>query len=139
MVPLTFRVGDGLTAARFAHRVSEGAPRQLSVALVSDVGTVWERLEIRYTGRAPHRLPVLPRGFLPEGEWAWRPMVTCDDSQAFYSEENILFLPEAKKLAPPLFAIAINTKLQRKNDTEKTLHASHTPSLRAQFFFSNKV
>jgi prepilin-type N-terminal cleavage/methylation domain-containing protein/prepilin-type processing-associated H-X9-DG protein len=40
----------------------------------------------------------------------------------FYTKENILFLPGAvypesdKKLVAPLFAIAINTKLQRTND-----------------------
>lgn len=41
--------------------------------------------------------------------------------QAFYSKENILFVPGAKypetdkKLASPLFAIAINSRLQRKD------------------------
>ena len=46
----------------------------------------------------------------------------ASNPQAFYSKENILFLPAAlypesdKKLASPLFAIAINTKLQRKTD-----------------------
>ena len=41
--------------------------------------------------------------------------------QAFYSKENILFLPAAqypesdRRLARPIFPIAINTKLQRKN------------------------
>ena len=44
----------------------------------------------------------------------------ASNPQAFYSKENILFLPGARypepdiKLARPLFAIAINTKLQRK-------------------------
>ncbi len=43
--------------------------------------------------------------------------------QAYYTKENILFLPGAKypetdkKLASPLFAIAINTKLQRTDKT----------------------
>lgn len=41
--------------------------------------------------------------------------------QAYYSKENILFLPAAKypetdrRLAQPLFAIAINSRLQRKD------------------------
>ena len=45
--------------------------------------------------------------------------------QAFYSRENILFLPGAKypasaeKLARPFFAIAINAKLQRKDEKGK--------------------
>ena len=45
----------------------------------------------------------------------------ASNPQAFYSKDNILFLPGAKypdstrKLAQPLFAIAINTKLQRKD------------------------
>src|SRR5688572_22658963 len=43
----------------------------------------------------------------------------------YYTKENILFLPGAaypewdKKLVQPLFAIAINTKLQRKNSEGK--------------------
>jgi prepilin-type N-terminal cleavage/methylation domain-containing protein len=43
------------------------------------------------------------------------------DPRAFYSKENLLFLPGAtypeddKRLVMPLFAIAINTKIQRKN------------------------
>jgi len=46
----------------------------------------------------------------------------ASNPQAFYSKENILYLPGAqypetdKKLAQPMFAIAINTKLQRKDD-----------------------
>jgi prepilin-type N-terminal cleavage/methylation domain-containing protein len=46
----------------------------------------------------------------------------ASNPQAFYSKENILFLPGAqypetdKKLAQPMFAIAINTKLQRKDE-----------------------
>lgn len=45
--------------------------------------------------------------------------------RAFYTKENLLFLPGAtypdsdKKLAHPLFAIAINTKLQRKDEEGK--------------------
>lgn len=45
--------------------------------------------------------------------------------QAFYSKENILFLPGAKypdsdkKLARPFFAIAINTELQRMDKNGK--------------------
>ena len=47
----------------------------------------------------------------------------ASNPQAFYSKENILFLPAApypetdKKLAAPMFAIAINTKLQRKGES----------------------
>ena len=43
----------------------------------------------------------------------------------FYSKDNLLYLPGAtypegdKKLVQPLFAIAINTKLQRKNEDDK--------------------
>ena len=51
--------------------------------------------------------------------------------QSFYSKENLLFLPGAKypetdkKLAAPIFAIAINTKLQRKSDAgEKSARLS---------------
>ena len=51
--------------------------------------------------------------------------------QSYYSKENILFLPGAKypetdkKLTAPLFAIAINTKLQRKSETgEKSARMS---------------
>ena len=68
---------------------------------------------------------------LPENAKAWYnslPVILSHKSvaqyasnpQAFYSKENLLFLPGAKypetdsKLAQPLFAIAINTKLQRK-------------------------
>jgi prepilin-type N-terminal cleavage/methylation domain-containing protein len=46
----------------------------------------------------------------------------ASNPQAFYSKENLLYLPGAaypetdKKLAQPMFAIAINTKLQRKNE-----------------------
>ena len=46
----------------------------------------------------------------------------ASNPQAFYSKENILYLPGAlypendKKLAQPMFAIAINTKLSRKDD-----------------------
>ena len=45
----------------------------------------------------------------------------ASNPQAYYSKENLLFLPGAKypesekKLVAPLFAIAINTKLQRKD------------------------
>jgi len=45
--------------------------------------------------------------------------------RAFYTKENILFFPGAiypetdKKLAHPLFAVAINTKLQRKDEEGK--------------------
>ena len=45
----------------------------------------------------------------------------------FYTKENILYLPGAqypgtdKKLVNPLFAFAINTKLQRKNEDDKKL------------------
>jgi hypothetical protein len=46
----------------------------------------------------------------------------ASNPQVFYSRENILFLPGAqypesdKKLARPFFAIAINTRLQRKEE-----------------------
>lgn len=46
----------------------------------------------------------------------------ASDPREFYSKENVLFLPGAqypdsdRRLARPLFAIAINTKLQRKKD-----------------------
>ncbi len=46
----------------------------------------------------------------------------ANDPKAFYTEENPLYVPGAtypesdKKLRQPLFAIAINTKLQRKNE-----------------------
>jgi prepilin-type N-terminal cleavage/methylation domain-containing protein len=46
----------------------------------------------------------------------------ASNPQAFYAPENILYLPGAlypetdKKLAAPMFAIAINTKLQRKDE-----------------------
>lgn len=70
---------------------------------------------------------------LPDNARAWYnalPVILSQKSvaqyasnpQAYYSKENILFLPGAtypetdKKLAAPLFAIAINTKLQRKNE-----------------------
>jgi len=52
--------------------------------------------------------------------------------RAFYTKENILFLPGAtypetdKKLVKPLFAIGINNKLQRKTDGKKP------PTKRAQ-------
>ena len=69
---------------------------------------------------------------LPDNAKAWYnalPVILAHKSvaqyasnpQAFYSKENILFLPAAKypetdkKLAAPMFAIAINTKLQRKD------------------------
>lgn len=44
--------------------------------------------------------------------------------ESFYTKENILFLPganypEKKKFASPLFAIAFNTKLQRKDPSGK--------------------
>ena len=69
---------------------------------------------------------------LPDNSRAWYnalPVILGHKSVAqyastpasFYSKENILFLPAApypetdKKLAAPLFAIAINTKLQRKD------------------------
>lgn len=55
----------------------------------------------------------------------------ASNPQAFYSRENILFLPAAKypetdkKLSAPMFAIAINTKLQRKSDVgEKSARMS---------------
>lgn len=53
--------------------------------------------------------------------------------RAFYTKENLLFLPGAtypegeRKLAKPLFAIAINNKLQRKDDGGKK-----PPTKRAQ-------
>ena len=46
----------------------------------------------------------------------------ANDAKAFYTEANPLFVPGAeypdtdKKLRAPLFAIAINSKLQRKNE-----------------------
>jgi prepilin-type N-terminal cleavage/methylation domain-containing protein/prepilin-type processing-associated H-X9-DG protein len=46
----------------------------------------------------------------------------ASNPQAYYSKENILYVPGAlypetdKKLARPVFAIAINTKLQRKDE-----------------------
>jgi prepilin-type N-terminal cleavage/methylation domain-containing protein/prepilin-type processing-associated H-X9-DG protein len=58
-------------------------------------------------------LPVL-LGQKGVGQYASNP-------QAFYSKENILYLPAAKypetdkKLAAPMFAIAINSRLQRKD------------------------
>ena len=58
-------------------------------------------------------LPVI-LGHKSVGQYAANP-------QAFYSKENLLFVPAAqypetdKKLAAPMFAIAINTKLQRKD------------------------
>ena len=79
---------------------------------------------------------------LPDNAKAWYnalPVILSQKSvaqygtnpQAFYSKENILFLPAAqypetdKKLAAPLFAIAINTKLQRKSETgEKSARLS---------------
>ncbi len=71
---------------------------------------------------------------LPENAKAWYnslPIILSNKSvaqyasnpQAYYSKENLLFIPGAKypesekKLAAPLFAIAINTKLQRKSET----------------------
>lgn len=55
----------------------------------------------------------------------------ASNPQAYYSKENLLFLtgakyPESeKKLVAPLFAIAINTKLQRKDETgEKSARLS---------------
>lgn len=55
--------------------------------------------------------------------------------QAFYSKENLLYLPAAKypetdkKLAAPVFAIAINTKLQRKDASgEKSVRLSQITS-----------
>jgi prepilin-type N-terminal cleavage/methylation domain-containing protein/prepilin-type processing-associated H-X9-DG protein len=48
----------------------------------------------------------------------------ASNPQAFYSKENILYVPGAqypetdKKLARPIFAIAINTKLQRRDKDE---------------------
>ncbi len=55
----------------------------------------------------------------------------ASNPQAFYSKENLIFVPAAlypdtdKKLASPLFAIAINTKLQRKDaNKEKSAHLS---------------
>ena len=79
---------------------------------------------------------------LPDNAKAWYnalPVILSQKSvaqyasnpQAFYSKENILFLPAAKypetdkKLAAPMFAIAINTKLQRRSDTgEKSARMS---------------
>ena len=49
----------------------------------------------------------------------------ASNPQAFYSKENLLFLPGAKypetdkKLAAPIFAIAINSKLQRNNEAKE--------------------
>ena len=49
----------------------------------------------------------------------------ASNPQAYYSKENLLFLPGAKypesekKLVAPLFAIAINTKLQRKDKSKE--------------------
>lgn len=79
---------------------------------------------------------------LPENAKAWYnslPIILSNKSvaqyasnpQAYYSKENLLFIPGAKypesekKLAAPLFAIAINTKLQRKSETgDKTARLS---------------
>jgi prepilin-type N-terminal cleavage/methylation domain-containing protein len=58
---------------------------------------------------------------LPEGLGHRTVAQYASNPQAFYTRENLLFLPGAqypesdKKLAQPLFAIAINTKLQRKD------------------------
>lgn len=47
----------------------------------------------------------------------------ASDPEKFYTKENVLYLPGAvypestKKLVKPLFAIAINTKLQRKDES----------------------
>ena len=71
---------------------------------------------------------------LPENAKAWYnalPVLLNNKSvaqyasnpQAYYSKENLLFLPGAKypesekKLAAPLFALAINSKLQKKSET----------------------
>ncbi|MGV3533290.1 MAG: type II secretion system protein [Chthoniobacteraceae bacterium] len=61
------------------------------------------------------------------GEYAINP-------RAYYTKENMLFLPGAnygddKKLVRPLFAVAINTKLQRKDEDGKkpTLRLVHIP------------
>ena len=72
LVPLTFRVGSEPGVRRFAHRVSENAQRKLSVAFSQNAGPLWERMEVRYAGRAPNRLPLLQQGFLRDGEWKWR-------------------------------------------------------------------
>lgn len=57
-------------------------------------------------------------GKKPVGEYV-------NDPRAFYTKDNLLYLPGAtypendKKLVRPLFAVAINTKLQRKDEGGK--------------------
>jgi type II secretory pathway pseudopilin PulG len=62
----------------------------------------------------------------------------ASNPQAFYSKENILYLPGAlypetdKKLARPMFAIAINTKLQRRETDEKGEKGEKPPAKLSQ-------
>lgn len=70
---------------------------------------------------------VLPRqlGGKGVGDYATSP-------RAFYTKENLLFLPGAqypgsdKKLVAPLFAFALNTKLQRKDATNVKVKAKQS-------------
>jgi len=70
---------------------------------------------------------VLPRqlGSKGVGDYATSP-------RAFYTKENLLFLPGAKypssdkKLVAPLFAFAINTKLQRKDASDVKVKAKQS-------------
>ena len=98
---------------------------------------------------------------LPENAKAWYnslPVILSHKSvaqyasnpQAYYSKENLLFLPGAKypesdkRLAQPLFAIAINTKLQRKdkasgNDEKSARLAQITNPARTVLFLEQGI
>ena len=70
---------------------------------------------------------VLPKqlGNKGVGDYATNP-------RAFYTKENLLFLPGAKypnsdkKLIQPMFAFAINTKLQRKDQSNQKIKAKQS-------------
>lgn len=78
----------------------------------------WQTAALPESGKAWYN--ALPRalGYKGVGDYASIP-------RDFYDKGNILWLPGAKypdsdkKLVKPLFAIAINTKLQRRNDDDE--------------------
>lgn len=81
-------------------------------------GTTWENAADPVLG-AKVWYNVLPRMAGGKGVGDYRSL-----PNDFYTKDNMLFLPGAKypvdKLAQPLFAFAINTKLQRKAEDKET-------------------
>jgi prepilin-type processing-associated H-X9-DG protein len=115
--------------------LDRGKNRVVALNTMRQLGSVAATYTAEYNGTLPEAGSKDPDTWAaamdPENAKAWYNVLPkklghkgvdqyASNPQAFYSKENILFLPGAQypddKLARPMFAIAINTKLQRKDE-----------------------